>query len=406
MITKSELIEYLKHTPENTNYNILYSSLYNGSNKETVDEFIEVLSRGNLSLAALQPYLAKLYEDDKTISPEPLPPFSVGDDIQPDWAQNDETKPDYIKNRTHWMEPGIVTIIPEQTCVGEYEELDEDLGIHCWHPEEGPVFAYPLVEGKTYTVIFDGITYECVAFEYNGICIGDLNVYYGEPNPDFPFLFQGTNTYLMDNIPHTISCTLDDYIYHKLPPEYLANGLNRIIVHQDTKMTIEQVDKYHELLVGGHINLIWGDLCINYIYFEREVDDDGNWTIKNLVLDTRGFKYIINITDDFVFPYKGLRLREMQIISDLDEHIHGFNINMEDEILTIGPFSHFIAPATEKVLFCVEPDGSENSQNFEVLGNGTIKTRSVILPSTTAGSTKKFRITVDDSGTISATEVT
>ena len=45
--------------------------------QEAVDEFIEVLSRGNLSLAALQPYLAKLYEDDKTISPEPLPPFSV-----------------------------------------------------------------------------------------------------------------------------------------------------------------------------------------------------------------------------------------------------------------------------------------------------------------------------------------
>ena len=78
MITKLELIEYLKHTPENTNYNILYSSLYNGSNKEIVDEFIEVLSRGNLSLAALQPYLAKLYEDDKTISPEPLPPLFIG----------------------------------------------------------------------------------------------------------------------------------------------------------------------------------------------------------------------------------------------------------------------------------------------------------------------------------------
>ena len=78
MITKLELIEYLKHTPENTNYNILRSGLYNGSNKEIVDEFIEALSRGNLSLAALQPYLAKLYEDDKTISPEPLPPFSSG----------------------------------------------------------------------------------------------------------------------------------------------------------------------------------------------------------------------------------------------------------------------------------------------------------------------------------------
>lgn len=35
-----------------------------------------------------------------------------------------------------------------------------------------------------------------------------------------------------------------------------------------------------------------------------------------------------------------------------------------------------------------------------------IKSADVILPSSTAGSTKKFRITVDDTGTISATEVT
>ena len=37
----------------------------------------------------------------------------------------------------------------------------------------------------------------------------------------------------------------------------------------------------------------------------------------------------------------------------------------------------------------------------------SVKNRNkVILPSTTEGSTKQFRITVDDSGTISATEVT
>lgn len=37
----------------------------------------------------------------------------------------------------------------------------------------------------------------------------------------------------------------------------------------------------------------------------------------------------------------------------------------------------------------------------------SVKNRNeVILPSTTADSTKQFRITVDDSGTISATEIT
>ena len=30
----------------------------------------------------------------------------------------------------------------------------------------------------------------------------------------------------------------------------------------------------------------------------------------------------------------------------------------------------------------------------------------IIIPSSTAGSTKKFKLTVDDSGTVSATEVT
>ena len=35
-----------------------------------------------------------------------------------------------------------------------------------------------------------------------------------------------------------------------------------------------------------------------------------------------------------------------------------------------------------------------------------IKSADVILPSSTAGSTKKFKITVDDAGVISATEVT
>ena len=37
--------------------------------------------------------------------------------------------------------------------------------------------------------------------------------------------------------------------------------------------------------------------------------------------------------------------------------------------------------------------------------SGTIEGKALILPSSTAGSTKKFKITVDDSGTISATEV-
>ncbi len=37
---------------------------------------------------------------------------------------------------------------------------------------------------------------------------------------------------------------------------------------------------------------------------------------------------------------------------------------------------------------------------------GNVLDGDIIIPSSTSGSSKKFRITVDDSGTISATEVT
>lgn len=155
MITKLELIEYLKHTPENTNYNILYSSLYNGSNKEAVDEFIEVLSRGNLSLAALQPYLAKLYEDDKTISPEPLPPFSSGGSVPKPLTY------DYMPEGYPSKTMGTTTLMEEQ-------ELEFTLDSTTYYSELTNPFE--ISEGQTYTVNWDGTEYECV-FRFNRYCV-------------------------------------------------------------------------------------------------------------------------------------------------------------------------------------------------------------------------------------------
>lgn len=55
------------------------------------------------------------------------------------------------------------------------------------------------------------------------------------------------------------------------------------------------------------------------------------------------------------------------------------------------------------------PGRRSNAYTLDWEGNawysGTIEGKALILPSSTAGSTKKFKITVDDSGTIAATEV-
>ena len=182
MITKFELIEYLKHTPENTNYNILYSSLYNGSNKEAVDEFIEVLSRGNLSLAALQPYLAKLYEDDKTISPEPLPPFSSGGGVQPDWNQNDSTAPDYVKNRPFYTGNSVETVLFEERTISF-----SNSGGTMYTAEFPSKFVATV--GETYTVYWDGTAYECVCGEFETVqLLGNLSIVEAGSDTGEPFI--------------------------------------------------------------------------------------------------------------------------------------------------------------------------------------------------------------------------
>lgn len=83
-------------------------------------------------------------------------------DAQPDWNQNDSTKPDYVKNRTHYTETVGIELIPRTT---------HTFGV-------GPLGRYStttvdFVEGNTYTVMWDGQEYECICYQTgNGLAIG------------------------------------------------------------------------------------------------------------------------------------------------------------------------------------------------------------------------------------------
>ena len=87
------------------------------------------------------------------------------------------------------------------------------------------------------------------------------------------------------------------------------------------------------------------------------------------------------------------------VASSDSQHVQG-KFNIED---TDGVYAHIVGNG----------DSSTKRNNCHTIdwnGNawfsGTIESTSIIIPSSTADSTKKFKITVDDSGTISATEVT
>ena len=81
------------------------------------------------------------------------------------------------------------------------------------------------------------------------------------------------------------------------------------------------------------------------------------------------------------------------------QHVQGC-CNVED---SSGIYAHIVGNGANLA-------SRSNAHTLDWSGNawfaGTIEGTAVIVKSSTAGSSKRFKITVDDSGTISATEVT
>lgn len=68
-----------------------------------------------------------------------------------------------------------------------------------------------------------------------------------------------------------------------------------------------------------------------------------------------------------------------------------------------------LAALSVNTLADTEPSGYYTSvYSGEQIDNavGDVISGNIVIPSSTSGSTKKFRITVDDAGTVTATEVT
>ena len=384
MITKLELIEYLKHTPENTNYNILRSGLYNGSNKEIVDEFIEVLSRGNLSLAALQPYLAKLYEDDTTISPEPLPPFSIN--AQPDWNQNDSTAADYVKNRPFYTGDPVETVLVEESTV----PFEDDGGMYMGQLES----TFSATVGETYKVSWDGTTYECACVEASSIIsIGNLSLVGAGSDTGEPFIMGVNNGIALDIY------TADTASSHTIS----ISGIVSPVVKIDEKYLPElpSMDKVNPTGTGAFSLNRKADTTIGkYSFAECRNTTASGYASHAEGTDTTasGENSHAEGGDTTASGYASHAEGVGTKASSNYQHVHG-KYNIED---TSDTYAEIVGngAAFEK----------SNAHTLDWYGNawyaGTVEGKALILPSSTTDSTKKFKITVDDSGTISATEVT
>ena len=87
------------------------------------------------------------------------------------------------------------------------------------------------------------------------------------------------------------------------------------------------------------------------------------------------------------------------IASSVYQHVQG-QYNIED---TTGTYAHIVGNGTKEAL-------RSNAHTLDWSGNawyaGTVEGTAMIVKSSTEGSSKRFKITVDDSGVITATEIT
>ena len=164
-----------------------------------------------------------------------------GASVQADMAQNDPAQPDYVKNRTHWVEGSFEEILAETTLTMSV--------VSGYGMGQTTVDHTKITSGKNYKMVWDGVAYEAPAFEAGGqveeggevitvVAIGNpalANL--GEDN-GIPFYGANVNSggVLTDDFAvlttdtaatHTLSISAGSTTYHPLDEAFIPDSVAR-----------------------------------------------------------------------------------------------------------------------------------------------------------------------------------
>ena len=112
--------------------------------------------------------------------------FEKRAEFQSDWNQNDDTKPDYVKNRPFYTGDLVETVFVEESTV----TFTEDNGFYVGGLES----TFSATIGETYKVSWDGAVYECTCVDVKGLpAIGNPSIEGVGSDTGEPFLISATN---------------------------------------------------------------------------------------------------------------------------------------------------------------------------------------------------------------------
>ena len=333
--------------------------------------------------------------------------------VQPDWNQNDETQPDYVKNRTHfYKDKETVTLMEEQTVsfTNEGEGFCQAIS---------PVYI-DLDVDSTYIVKFDDIEYECTVKQGNDVLFIGNGLFVGKEDTHEPFLYgilgseQGAWLYHGTEKNHTISVVMSRIGIQKIPKKFIpwdeSNFKEPIYMSNSPNYwTPEEKEECYNKWCEGHA------IIINYngsetfgivisMYYGKAVglqmciisstgelwcwqQHNSSWSRSDITKD--GIKMTVDgiINNKYSWPI-------------FSEHIN--NVNIGDIIN-----ARFTWNKNDKkpAIFKSSKTNISGVVNETYTNLVLNEDKEIILTSSTEGSSKKFALTVDDSGTISVTEV-
>ena len=314
-----------------------------------------------------------------------------GGGVQPDWNQNDETAADYIKNRPFYSETTETVLV-------------EEITVPFTSPGSGIYYAtiqsaFKPTAGETYKVSWDGAVYECVGETISGYTvIGNPSVIGVGVDTGEPFVISP----LVDNsgieidtkdasASHTISISGSIAEIIQIPDKYISNTFRDVVIAGNPLHWSENDwTKYYGLFQSGKLLMING--------YEG--------------YDSKG--YVLSM-------FYSSSVRNMSVVSSTG------NLYKLGAYQDGGENKFYWAPIIDlgAFYFRYQQTGSDTSEEYkrlEIFDGLTFTTKNanedavrqkvvlegdkeIILSSSTSGSTKKFRVTVDDSGTLKATEI-
>ena len=164
--------------------------------------------------------------DEKSFSLDENGVLSVsgggGGGVQPDWNQNDSTAADYIKNRPFYTGDPSETVLVEESTV----QFAETSGLYMGQIQSN----FEATVGEVYKVSWDGTVYECTCVDFNGPSMGNLSIVGSGSDTGEPFFMTvingakiqiGTNE---TSASHTISISGLVSEVVKIDEKYLPTG--------------------------------------------------------------------------------------------------------------------------------------------------------------------------------------